>query len=152
MASAGPASTTLSADGFLLMVWLLDTNAVIALVTRRSEALRSRVEAAEPGTLATSTIVAHELYFGAYRSRKIEFNLETLRLLFADLVVLDLDREDARTAGEIRALLSRQGTPIGPYDVLIAGQAKARGLTLVTNNLAEFRRVPGLDLEDWTLA
>lgn len=134
------------------MVWLLDTKAVIALVTRRSEALRSRVEAAEPGTLATSTIVAHELYFGAYRSRKIEFNLETLRLLFADLVVLDLDREDARTAGEIRALLSRQGTPIGPYDVLIAGQAKARGLTLVTNNLAEFRRVPGLDLEDWTLA
>lgn len=152
MARAGPASTTLSADGFLLMVWLLDTNAVIALVTRRSEALRRRVEAAKPGTLATSTIVAHEFYFGAYRSRKIEFNLETLRLLFADLVVLDLDREDARTAGEIRALLSRQGTPIGPYDVTIAGQAKARGLTLVTDNLAEFRRVPGLDLEDWTLA
>ena len=132
------------------MVWLLDTNAVIALVTRRSEALRRRVEAAEPGTLATSTIVAHELYFGAYRSQKIEFNLETLRLLFADLVVLDLDREDARTAGEIRAMLSRQGTPIGPYDVLIAGQAKARGLTLVTNNLSEFRRIPGLTLEDWT--
>lgn len=132
------------------MVWLLDTNAVIALVTRRSGALRRRVEAAEPGTLATSTIVAHELYFGAYRSQKIEFNLETLRLLFADLVVLDLDREDARTAGEIRAMLSRQGTPIGPYDVLIAGQAKARGLTLVTNNLSEFRRIPGLALEDWT--
>ena len=132
------------------MVWLLDTNAVIALVTRRSEALRRRVEAAEPGTLATSTIVAHELYFGAYRSQKIEFNLETLRLLFADLVVLDLDREDARTAGEIRAMLSRQGTPIGPYDVLIAGQAKARGLTLVTNNPSEFRRIPGLALEDWT--
>ena len=132
------------------MAWLLDTNAVIALVTRRSEALRRRVEAAEPGTLATSTIVAHELYFGAYRSRKIEFNLETLRLLFADLVVLDLDREDARTAGEIRAVLSRQGTPIGPYDVLIAGQAKARGLTLVTSNLSEFRRVRGLALEDWT--
>ena len=132
------------------MAWLLDTNAVIALVTRRSEALRRRVEAAEPGTLATSTIVAHELYFGAYRSLKIEFNLETLRLLFADIVVLDLDREDARAAGEIRAELARQGTPIGPYDVLIAGQAKARGLTLVTNNLSEFQRVPGLSLEDWT--
>jgi tRNA(fMet)-specific endonuclease VapC len=132
------------------MAWLLDTNAVIALVTRRSEALRLRVEAAEPGTLATSTVVAHELYVGAYRSQKIAFNLETLRLLFADLVVLDLDREDARTAGEIGAMLSRQGTPIGPHDVLIAGQAKARGLTLVTNNLSEFRRVPGLTLEDWT--
>lgn len=132
------------------MPWLLDTNAVIALVTGRSEPLRRRVEASDPGTLLTSAIVAHELYFGAYRSQKIEFNLETLRLLFTDLVVLDLDREDARTAGEIRAVLGRQGTPIGPYDVLIAGQARARGLTLVTNNLSEFRRVPGLALEDWT--
>jgi tRNA(fMet)-specific endonuclease VapC len=132
------------------MAWLLDTNAVIALVTRRSETLLRRVEATEPGTLAISSIVAHELYFGAYRSQKIEFNLETLRLLFADLVILDLDREDARTAGEIRATLGRQGTPIGPYDVLIAGQAKARGMTLVTNNLAEFQRVDGLRLEDWT--
>lgn len=134
------------------MAWLLDTNAVIALVTGRSEPLRRRVEASAPGTLTTSTIVAHELHFGAYRSQKIEFNLETLRLLFADLVVLDLDREDARTAGEIRASLARQGTPIGPYDVLIAGQARARRLTLVTNNLSEFRRVDGLDLEDWTQA
>lgn len=132
------------------MAWLLDTNAVIALVTRRSEALMRRVEATEPGTLALSSIVAHELYFGAYRSQKIEFNLETLRLLFADLVILDLDREDARTAGEIRATLARQGTPIGLYVVLIAGQARARGLTLVTSNLSEFQRVDGLRLEDWT--
>jgi tRNA(fMet)-specific endonuclease VapC len=132
------------------MAWLLDTNAVIALVTRRSDALRRRVEASEPGTLFTSAIVAHELYFGAYRSRKIEFNLETLRLLFTDLVVLDLDLEDARTSGEIRAALAPRGTPIGPYDVLIAGQARARNLTLVSNNLCEFRRVEGLKLEDWT--
>lgn len=132
------------------MAWILDTNAVIALVTRRSDALRRRVEAAEPGTLAVSSLVAHELYFGAYRSQRIEFNLETLRLLFADLVVLEFDREDARTAGEIRARLARRGTPIGPYDVLIAGQAKARGFVLVTNNLTEFRRVDGLEIEDWT--
>jgi tRNA(fMet)-specific endonuclease VapC len=132
------------------MAWLLDTNAVIALVTRRSGALLRRVEAMAPGALALSSIVAHELYFGAYRSQKIEFNLETLRLLFADLVILDLDQEDARTAGEIRAALARQGTPIGPYDVLIAGQAKARGLTLVTSNLSGFQRVDGLKLEDWT--
>jgi tRNA(fMet)-specific endonuclease VapC len=112
--------------------------------------LLRRVEAAEPGTLAISSVVAHELYFGAYRSQKIEFNLETLRLLFADLVILDLDQEDARTAGEIRATLARQGTPIGPYDVLIAGQARARGLALVTNNVAELQRVDGLKIEDWT--
>ena len=135
-----------------MILRLLDTNAVIALVGRRSAALLERVEASEPGSLAISSIVAHELWYGAYRSQKVAFNLETLRLLFADLAILDLDREDARVAGEIRAELARQGTPIGPYDVLIAGQAKARSLTLVTNNTAEFSRVAGLNLEDWTTA
>ena len=130
--------------------WLLDTNAVIALLTRRSEPLLRRIESSEPGTLAIPVIVAHELYFGAYRSQKVEFNLETLRLLFADLEILDLDQEDARAAGEIRADLARRGTPIGPYDVLIAGQAIARGLPLVSNNSAEFERSAGLRLEDWT--
>ena len=130
---------------------LLDTNAVIALLTRRSGALLQRVEASEPGSLAISSVVTHELYYGAYRSQKIAFNLETLRLLFADLAILDLDREDARVAGEIRAEFARWGTPIGPYDVLIAGQARARNLTLITNNTNEFARVPGLQLQDWTL-
>jgi tRNA(fMet)-specific endonuclease VapC len=134
------------------MVWLLDTYAVIALVTGRSDALRTQVEAREPGTLAISSIVAHELYFGAYRSQRVEFNLETLRLLFADLTIAEFDGEDARVAGEIRAVLAAQGTPIGPYDVLIAGQAKARGLTLVTNNTREFSCVAGLRIEDWSLA
>lgn len=131
---------------------LFDTNAVIALVTRRSDPLQRRVEASEPGSLAVSSVVAHELYYGAYRSRKVTFNLETLRLLFADLPIVDLDQEDARVAGEIRAELARQGTPIGPYDVLIAGQAKARDLILVTNNTGEFSRVAGLRLEDWSAA
>ena len=130
---------------------LLDTNAVIALVSRRSETLLQRTETAEPGSLGISSVFAHELYFGAYRSEKVEFNLETLRLLFSDLSILDFDREDARAAGEIRAELKRRGTPIGPYDVLIAGQAKARGLTLVTNNTGEFSRIVGLQIEDWTL-
>lgn len=129
--------------------YLLDTNAVIALIAGRSDALLARVEAADPGSIAVSAVVAHELWYGAYRSQKVAFNLETLRLLFADLPILDLDREDARLAGEIRAHLARQGTPIGPYDVLIAGQAKARGLTLVTNNTGEFGRVEGLQVEDW---
>lgn len=132
------------------MAWLLDTNAVIVLMSRRSDALLARIEATEPAVLAISSIVAYELYFGAYRSRKVEFNLETLRLLFADLAILDLDREDARAAGEIGAALARRGTPIGPYDLLIAGQARARDLTLVTNNLSEFSRVEGLKVEDWT--
>lgn len=131
--------------------WLLDTNAVIALLTHRSDALLRRVEACAPSTLAVSSVVAHELYYGAYRSRKVAFNLETLRLLFSDLAVLDLDREDARAAGEIRAELARLGSPIGPYDVLNAGQAKARELGLVTNNVGEFGRVAGLSVEDWSV-
>lgn len=131
---------------------LLDTNAVIALVGRRSPELLARVEASAPGSLAISSIVAHELWYGAYRSQKVAFNLETLRLLFSDLFILDIDPEDARIAGEIRAELARAGTPIGPYDLLIAGQAKARGLPLVTNNMGEFRRVAGLVVEDWTAA
>lgn len=131
---------------------LLDTNAVIALVGRRSADLLRRVQASAPGSLAISSIVAHELWYGAYRSQKVAFNLETLRLLFADLAILDFGPEDARAAGEIRADLARQGMPIGPYDVLIAGQAKARHLTLVTNNTGEFSRVTGLSLENWTAA
>ncbi len=135
-----------------MSVRLLDTNAVIALTAQRSDALLRRVEASEPGSLVVSAVVAHELYYGAYRSQKVAFNLETLRLLFFDLAILDLDREDARVAGEIRADLARSGSPIGPYDVLIAGQAKARNLTLVTNNMGEFARVVGLRVEDWSRA
>lgn len=81
----------------------------------------------------------------------MQHNLETLRFLFADFPVLDFDRNDGLVAGEIRASLAAKGMPIGLYDVLIAGQAKARGLTLVTNNTAEFKRVDGLRSEDWML-
>lgn len=132
--------------------YLLDTNVVITLIANRSAALRRQIERAAPGQLGVSTIVVHELYFGAYKSQRVEFNLETLRLLLADLVVVEFDLEDARVAGEVRAGLAQMGTPIGPYDALIAGQAKARGLILVTNNTGEFGRVDGLRVEDWTLA
>ncbi|QQR41155.1 type II toxin-antitoxin system VapC family toxin [Devosia rhizoryzae] len=133
-----------------MMKWALDTNAVISLVSGRSAALALQVQAQKVGDIAVSAIVAHELYFGAYKSQRVEYNLETLRLLLRDFCLLELDQNDARIAGEIRAELARAGTPIGPYDVLIAGQAKARGLTLVTNNVGEFKRVAGLQIADWT--
>lgn len=135
-----------------MIAHLFDTNALITLLEARSDILARRVEDSIPGTLAICSIVAHELYFGAYKSQRVQHNLETLRLVFTDFPVLDFDREDARVAGEIRAGLRRIGSPIGPYDVLIAGQAKARKLTLVTNNLDEFQRVEGLMLEDWTIS
>ncbi|MGF0524098.1 tRNA(fMet)-specific endonuclease VapC [Agrobacterium tumefaciens] len=129
---------------------LLDTNAVIALIGRRSDKLANRVLQNAEGTIGLPSIVAHELYFGAQKSAKVQHNLETLRLLFSDFPILDFDQRDAFVAGEIRAALAVKGTPIGPYDVLIAGQAKARGLMLVTNNLGEFSRVDGLRVEDWS--
>lgn len=129
---------------------VLDTNAVITLIGRRSDTLVSRVLGSVPGMIGLSSIVAHELYFGAHKSAKIEHNLETLRLLLADFPVLDFDQRDAYVAGEIRAALAAKGTPIGPYDALIAGQAKARDFVVVTNNTGEFARVEGLRVGDWT--
>ena len=89
----------------------------------------------------------HELSYGAFRSAPGGPQPRPLdRLRFA---VLELGKEDAREAGEVRAFLAGQGRPIGPFDVLIAGQARARGLVLVTRNTGESGRVPGLRIEDW---
>lgn len=130
---------------------LLDTNAVIALIGGKSHTLVSRVLQSPQGSIGLSSVVAYELYFGAQKSAKVQHNLETLRLLMADFPILDFDQNDAFVAGEIRAALAAKGTPIGPYDVLIAGQAKARGLILVTSNVGEFNRVENLRVEDWSL-
>ncbi len=130
--------------------FLLDTNAVIMLRNSRSRTLLDRILACSPGEIALPSIVLHELYFGAYRSQRLERNLEVIRLLRQDFEILDLDPDDAREAGNIRASLTRAGTPIGPYDLLIAGQAVARSLILVTSNLGEFGRIPRLKVEDWS--
>jgi tRNA(fMet)-specific endonuclease VapC len=132
------------------MRFLLDTNAVIVLIGNKSAALVQRILECREGDVGVASIVVHELYYGAYKSRKIAHNLETLRLFLADIEIFDFNREDARIAGEIRSDLTAKGTPIGPYDILIAGQAKARDLTLITNNIGEFQRVPGLRVQDWT--
>jgi tRNA(fMet)-specific endonuclease VapC len=132
------------------MRFLLDTNAVISLLSKKSKPLTDRVFQCSEGEVGLPSIVCHELYFGAYKSQKISFNLETLRLLFGDFPILPFEVEDARVAGEIRAALTKTGTSIGPYDILIAGQARARGLVLVSNNPGEFERVSDLLLEDWT--
>ena len=134
------------------MRFLLDTNAVISLLGQKSEALTDRVLACSKGEIGIPAMVSHELYFGAYRSQKVSFNLETIRLLLRDFAVLPFDEEDSRQAGEVRAALRKSGSPIGPYDVLIAGQARARDLILVSNNVREFERIPDLRLEDWTVS
>ena len=128
------------------MKYLLDANAVIALLNGR-EPFLSNLRRHRPGDFGVPSIVAYELFFGAFRSRRRQENLRRIDDL--RFTVVDFDREDARVAGELRARLAEVGTPIGPYDVLIAGQALARGLIVVTNNMREFARVPGLSAEDW---
>jgi len=86
-------------------------------------------------------------FFGAFSSRRRAQNLSLIDAL--QFIVLEFDKEDARQAGEVRARLASTGTPIGPYDVLIAGQAVARDMILVTRNTQEFGRVLGLRFEDW---
>jgi tRNA(fMet)-specific endonuclease VapC len=129
------------------MPFLLDTNAVIALLNDRASRAATRLRSERPADVAVSAIVMHEMFYGAFRSARVDRNLALLdRLRFA---VLEFGKEDAREAAEVRAFLAGQGRPIGPFDVLIAGQARARGLVLVTRNTGEFGRVPRLHVENW---
>lgn len=128
------------------MKYLLDSNAVIALLKGHAGFL-ARLRRYQPQDFGIPAIVAHELFYGAYKGQRAGENLSRVDALRFEVV--EFGREDARQAGELRARLAAAGTPIGPYDVLIAGQALARALTLVTHNTREFRRVPDLRIEDW---
>jgi len=129
------------------MRYLLDANAVIALLNDTTSPIARRIRRYAPRDFGVPAVVIHELYYGAFKSQRVEQNVARVDAL--QFSVLELDEEDAREVGQIRAHLASKGTPIGPYDVLIAGQAKARELTLVTHNTTEFERVPGLKVEDW---
>jgi tRNA(fMet)-specific endonuclease VapC len=129
------------------MRYLLDANAVIGLLNNTASKLARRARREKPGDLAISAIVAHELFYGAFKSQRTDRNVALVDAL--QFVVLEFDKEDARQAGWVRAFLADKGTPIGPYDVLIAGQAMARNMILVTHDSREFRRVPRLRIEDW---
>jgi len=126
---------------------LLDANAVIAMLRDSVSRLARRVRQENPGDVAISAIVAHELFYGAFKSQRADHNVALVDALM--FPVVEFDREDARHAGEIRAFLAAGGVGIGPYDVLIAGQAIARDMILITHNTREFGRVPGLQIEDW---
>jgi tRNA(fMet)-specific endonuclease VapC len=133
--------------------YLLDTNAVVALLRNRPVKVRERYREAEASGdyLALSSVVLFELWYGVAKSSQVPENTERLRILLSgDLDLLDFDDEDARTAGQVRASLEKDGNPIGANDVLIAGQALRRGLTVVTANTTEFDRVTGLSWQDWT--
>ena len=129
------------------MRYLLDANVVIGLLNDSTSLLARRARREKPSDIAISAIVMHELYYGAFKSRRAVHNVALIDAL--QFAILEFDKEDSRQAGEIRALLASRGTPISPYDVQIAGQAKALKLIFVTHNTSEFRRVSGLRVDDW---
>jgi tRNA(fMet)-specific endonuclease VapC len=135
------------------MNFLLDTNICIALINGTSNKVRASLMKAirAGGSITTSTVVAHELWYGVAKSALAEQNARALSaFLSREVKVLDYSAQDAQAAGEIRADLERKGKRIGEYDTLIAGQAFSRNLILVTANTREFNRVKGLLVEDWT--
>ena len=126
--------------------YVLDTNAVIALM-KGDKRFIAKIKQHAPTDICMTSITLHELYYGACKSQRRAENLARIELL--KLEVLPFDEQDALSAGEVRASLAAAGTPIGPLDVLIAGAALARNLTLVTHNTREFERVSDLRLADW---
>ena len=129
------------------MRYLLDANAVIGLLNDATSPLAQRARRERPHDIAISAIVVHELFYGAFKSRRATQNVALVDAL--QFAVIEFDREDARQSGAVRAHLASRGSPIGPYDILIAGQALARNLILVTHNIREFNRVPRLRVDDW---
>jgi tRNA(fMet)-specific endonuclease VapC len=132
--------------------YLLDTNACIALINLRDNPVRKRYQNASRSgrRVFISSIVTFELWYGVAKSTRLTWNTERLETFLAGQnAMLPFDAEDALSAGLIRADLELAGRMIGPYDLLIAGQALARQLTLVTVNVSEFSRVKGLKWQDW---
>jgi tRNA(fMet)-specific endonuclease VapC len=130
-------------------MYLIDTNVCIYLITSRSESVRKRIEQEQPYDIAVSAISVAELEYGVAKSRSIEQNRTALRSFFSTFEILPFDDRDAEQFGVIRALLEKRDQSIGAYDLEIAAQALARKMTVVTNNEREFRRVPGLMVENW---
>lgn len=131
------------------MKFLLDTNAWIKLLNPHPSPVKQRIAASNPSEIMMCSVVKAELYFGAYKSTQQTTNLKLLAKLFAEFKSLSFTDEAAEVCGKIRAQLTKMGTPIGPYDLQIAGIALINNLVLVTHNLKEFSRIADLRIEDW---
>lgn len=130
-------------------MFLLDTNVCIRFLERRTESLREKFLSVPQSRKALCSVVAAELLFGAAKSQRKEETMAILMPFIQRYRCVDFDLNAAHHFAEIRAELQTQGRPIGPYDLQIAAIARANGMTLVTNNLSEFQRVPKLLVADW---
>jgi len=131
------------------MIYLLDTNICIYLINRKSPDLIERIEQEKPSDVGLSSITVSELYYGVYKSVQLEMNLTALAQFLMPFEIVPYMGEMAEQFGKVRAALERRGKPIGGYDMLIAAQALYHDLTLVTNNVKEFNRIPELKIENW---
>lgn len=134
------------------MILLLDTNICIYLIKKHPTEVLRRFEEYEVGDIGISSITAAELHFGAQKSQQPDKNLQALEQFLLPLAVVPFGGEAVIAYGRLRAHLEKQGTPIGSLDTLIAAHALGLDLTLVTNNLREFERVPDLKVENWVAA
>ncbi len=133
------------------MRYMLDTNICIYAIKHRPPEVLAALRLHEAAGLGVSSITVAELEFAAVKSGSTR-NLAALQQFLEPLEIADFDRDAATVYGRLRAQLEAAGTPIGPLDTQIAAQALALGLTLVSNNLREFARVPGLQLANWVVA
>ncbi|MSQ60193.1 MAG: type II toxin-antitoxin system VapC family toxin [Betaproteobacteria bacterium] len=133
-------------------MFVLDTNICVFVLNRRPgfERIIRRMDGLSRGEVLLSSVTAAELQIGAWASKRKQDNLLRLERFLAEFDVVPFDENAARAYGRLRAALKELGTPIGPLDTLIAGHVLAIGATLVTNNLREFQRVPGLVSQDWS--
>lgn len=131
------------------MRFLLDTNACVDYLTGRHPRVVARLQSSTPEDLCLSSVVVAELRYGADHSSRRRANHARIDALLEEIECLDFDVRAAASYGRVRAGLEAVGTPIGPNDMLIAAHALSRGLTVVTDNVREFKRVKGLKVENW---
>lgn len=131
------------------MTYMLDTNICIYVMKNRPEKVLERFRKELDNGICISSITLAELEYGMKHSSNPVKNEQSLLKFLLPLSILPFGPTAASAYGEIRAYLQRRGTPIGPLDMLIAGHARAEGAVLVTNNVREFERVPGLAVENW---
>jgi len=131
-----------------MLKYMLDTNIVIYTIKNKPTAVREAFTR-HYGQMCISSVTLMELIYGAEKSANVERNLRDVEGFAARMEVLPYEDRAAEHSGQLRAELARAGTPIGPYDQMIAGHARAAGLILVTNNIKEFERVEGLRLDNW---
>lgn len=132
-------------------MYLLDTNICIYVMKNTYQSLTEHLLIMNPDDIAISAITVYELEYGAAKSNWGERTRANMQIFLSPFAILPFDSKDAIVAGQIRAHLASRGSLIGPYDIQIAAQGIARGLTVVTHNLNEFCRVPGVRLEDWVM-